>query len=114
MLKVWPDRKTSCQKYDSAGHLGYPELICTQALSILRFRYPRRRDSEGHYGVRGKGELAMKLTFTKVRETKGAVRYERTGDDGGSETIYLRKATLEKQNNGNVPEIIVLATDQDN
>ena len=56
----------------------------------------------------------MKLTFTKVRETKGAVRYERTGDDGGSETIYLRKATLEKQNNGNVPEKIVLATDQEN
>ncbi len=65
-------------------------------------------------GLEGKENSPMKLTFTKVRETKGAIRYERTGDDGGSETIYLRKATLEKQNNGNVPEKIVLATDQEN
>jgi len=81
---------------------------------MLRFKYPGRGHSEEHYGARGKGELAMKLTFIKIKETKGAIRYERTGDDGGSETIYLRKATLEKQNNGNVPEKIVLATDQEN
>ena len=33
--KVWPDRKTSCQKYDSAGHLGNPGYIIRVA---SRFR----------------------------------------------------------------------------